>query len=142
MSQEDVEVVRRGFDAFGRGDTDTTVALLHPEIEWYVTDVFVETPVHRGREQAAAFMQEFVGAWEDFHIELDELSDLGEAVLVSGRFGGRGHSSGIEIDVARAWVLEVRDGMIWRWRSFTSRAEALEAVGSAQSGVASRERQR
>ena len=125
----DVEVVRRLFEAFGGGHTEAAAGLLHPAIEWHVTEVFVETPVHRGRERTAEFLQEFADAWEGFRIELDEISVHGRAVIVSGRLGGRARSSGIEIDAARAWVIEVRDQMIWRWRSFTSRAEALEAVG-------------
>jgi ketosteroid isomerase-like protein len=35
MSQENVEVVRDGYDAFNRGDTEASVAHLHPSIEWW-----------------------------------------------------------------------------------------------------------
>jgi ketosteroid isomerase-like protein len=34
MSQENVEVVRRGYEAFNRGDFDAAMEVVHPEIEF------------------------------------------------------------------------------------------------------------
>jgi ketosteroid isomerase-like protein len=58
MSQENVEVVRAGFEAYNRGDVDALLGLLDPQVEW--TDQFVEGGTFRGREG----VHEFLGwAW-------------------------------------------------------------------------------
>src|SRR5688572_4469078 len=129
MSRENVELVRRLFETFGRRDADAVTALLHPDVEWHVTNIFVESPVHRGRDGVVKFLEEFADSWEGIRIELEDVREDGQAVIVSGRLAGRAAASGIDIDASRAWVVELRDGLIWRWRSFTSLPDALEAVG-------------
>jgi ketosteroid isomerase-like protein len=128
MPPGNAEVVRRGFDLWARGDIEAVTELLHPDIEWYVTDVFVEAQVHRGRDRVAGFIQEFAAAWDGFRIDLDETTVHGDIVVASGRFAGRAPASGIEVEATRTWVIEVRDGMIWRWRSYVSREQALETL--------------
>ena len=129
MPLENVEIVRRLFETLSRRDAGAVAALLHPDIEWHVTDIFVETPVHRGREAVVTFLGEFADAWEGIRIELDDVREDGQAVIASGRLVGQASASGIDVDASRAWVVELRDGLVWRWRSFTSLPEALEAVG-------------
>ena len=34
MSQENVELVQRNFQAWNRGDVDAWLELAHPEVEW------------------------------------------------------------------------------------------------------------
>jgi hypothetical protein len=45
MSRENVELVRRGIDAWNRDDLDERLAGLTQEAEWHTTG-----PVYRGRE--------------------------------------------------------------------------------------------
>jgi ketosteroid isomerase-like protein len=35
MSQENVERIRRGYEAFARGDVDAVLELLHPDVDWH-----------------------------------------------------------------------------------------------------------
>ena len=34
MSEENVNIVRQGYDAFNRGDIDTVMGIMDPEIVW------------------------------------------------------------------------------------------------------------
>jgi ketosteroid isomerase-like protein len=70
--------------------------------------------------------------WDEFdnpHVELHELIVVGDRVLISATFRGRGKQSGAETswDVWGVWT--VRDGRIVRWEGFADREEALEAEG-------------
>ena len=38
MSQEDVDIVRSIYDAFGRGEVRAMMGLLHPEVEVYQSE--------------------------------------------------------------------------------------------------------
>ena len=55
--------------------------------------------------------------------------DLGDAVLVTVRYIGRGESSGLEFDQTFASLYRVRDGKAVSMRDYATRAEALEAAG-------------
>ena len=48
MSQENVEIVRRSFDAFARAGFDSVPDYFDPEIEWTTTDAFLEAATYRG----------------------------------------------------------------------------------------------
>jgi uncharacterized protein len=130
MSQENVEVVKDVFAAFNDREFDAATACFHPETE--VRPAIVGGPegvVYRGRDGVRRFFADIDTAWADFRVEPQEFRDLGSEVLVLGRAYARGRGSGIVLDEAAAWVAGMRDGEVIQFRSFTTREEALEAVG-------------
>jgi uncharacterized protein len=131
MSRENVEMARRGYEAFNRGDIDGAVADFAPDFEYVVAG---ELPgfggVARGPEGFTRFMETF---WREFgdspQIEVHELIDAGDQVFASTTLRGRGKQSGAETSMD-IWVIwTARDGMVVSAREFTSRDEALEAAG-------------
>ena len=51
MSQENVEIVRRAYEAFNASDLGTVLAILDPDIEWNASDVFFDQPrTYRDRQ--------------------------------------------------------------------------------------------
>jgi ketosteroid isomerase-like protein len=52
MSQENVEIVRRGFTAFTRRDTALFFDLLHPDVEWVPLMAALESRVYRGHVES------------------------------------------------------------------------------------------
>ena len=128
MSGGHEAVVRRLFELSARGEHEAGSLLLHPEIEWHVTDVFLEASVYRGREQVLAFNREWASSWDELAVDVDEIRVEGSTVLVAGCMRGRAAASGIEITAPRWWLLDMRDGLVWRWRSFTSEADAIAAA--------------
>jgi ketosteroid isomerase-like protein len=130
MSRENVEVVKDVFAAFRDRDFDAAAACFHPETEVHPAIVGgPEGVVYRGRDGVRQFFADVDAAWADFRIEPQEFRDLGGEVLVLGRAYARGRGSGIVLDEAAGWVAGMRDGEVIQFRSFTTQAEALEAVG-------------
>jgi ketosteroid isomerase-like protein len=133
MSQENVEVVRRVFDAVERRDSEAALALYDADFEWDFSRVpwgDVAGPgVHRGRDALPRIYREWHSAWADYEEKLEELIDAGESVVsvLTGR--GRGRASGVEVEMTVAGVWTVRDGQVIRSVWFPTREEALEAVG-------------
>src|SRR5918995_1384262 len=119
MSQENVELHRRGYDAFNRRDLDAFLALADPEIESSPVLVAVEggRPYH-GHDGTRRFWRDFFDAFPDFRVEVDEIRDLGVATV--GRARIVGHGAGSEAAVEReVWhVMEWQDQKCVRWRSF------------------------
>ena len=136
MSQENVEVVRRVFDAVERRDGAAALALYDADFEWDFSRVpwgEVAGPgVHRGRDALPRVYREWLSAWENYEEKLEELIDAGESVIsvLTGR--GRGRASGAEVEITTAGVWTVRDGKVVRSVWFPTREKALEAVGLSE----------
>ena len=137
MSQENVEIVRRVFEATARRDADAVLALYHPEVEWDVSKdgamrQMFGSDVYRGREGLQRFFHKWHEAWEDMRNEPEELIDAGDDVVVVVTDRARGRVSGAEVARTHAAVWSVRDRKVARVAWFPTRTEALEAAGLSE----------
>ena len=133
MSRENVEVVRRMYDAVVRGDTEAVIGSYDPEVEWDTTRLASEgitgSGTYRGHEGVRRFFREWNEAWEDSRFDLEELIEADQQVVSVVTRRGRGRASGVEVEAPGAVVWTIRSGKIVRVVLFATRAEALEAVG-------------
>ena len=135
MSQENVDIVRRVYDAAARRDAATVLALYDPDVELDNSPLQVVgwgAGVHRGHDGLRSFFREWHEAWEtiDYEYDYDDLIDApGEHVISFVTPRGRGRASGAEVESSLALVWTIRDGTIVRVVWFPSRGEALQAVG-------------
>jgi uncharacterized protein len=131
MSQENVEILREGFEQFARGDVESVLERLHPDVDWrpaIAPILGVETV--RGREAVREFFtRDLFEGFDEFRAEPLAYEDLGDAVLVTVRYVGRGASTGLEIDQTFASLYRLREGKTVSMRDYSTRAEALEAAG-------------
>jgi ketosteroid isomerase-like protein len=132
VSQENVEIVKRGVDAFNRRDLDGLDELSTPDCEWVPAMGAIEGEIFRGREGAETYLARLSDAWEEFRTVAEDLRDLGDHVLMLGRMEGRGKGSGVPVDTPLGQIFDVRDGKICRIRSYLDHGEALKAVGLAE----------
>jgi ketosteroid isomerase-like protein len=133
MSQENVEIVRRSFDAIGRGDIDALLELYDPEIEFKpLTGTRVETGGYRGHEGVRQYFEEADEVWDQVSPVAGEVRTTGDEVLVFGHCSIRGRASQIDTDSPCFWVITVRDGKITRHRVYGASSEALEAAGLSE----------
>jgi ketosteroid isomerase-like protein len=128
MSQENVEIVRRVYDAYLSGDFETALAMIDSEVEWDGS-VRPEGNVHRGHEGVAEALRTWTGTWESFRLEVEEIIDAGDHVVVVERQSGRGKGSGLPLAQQTFSVFTIRDGKIVRWKGFLDKEPALQAAG-------------
>jgi ketosteroid isomerase-like protein len=69
MSREDVEIVRRVYEAVARRDTATVLALYDPDVEWDFTrgplaDV-MGRGIYRGHDGLRSWFRAWYEAWEN-----------------------------------------------------------------------------
>ena len=76
MSRGNVEVVRRSFEAFQRGDYEAAMVALDPGIEYDLTH-FPDGQIYLGHDGVREAFRIWLGAWEDYRQVLDELIDVG-----------------------------------------------------------------
>jgi ketosteroid isomerase-like protein len=130
MSQENVELVRRAYEAYGRGDTDGAVADFAPDCRYTAAGTIPDrTGVFHGPEGYKKFIGWVRSEFDDVQAEIDELIDAGDAVVVGSTLRGRGRQSGAETKFTFWQVWTIQNRKFERGQGFASRDEALEAAG-------------
>jgi hypothetical protein len=87
MSQENVEIVRTGCEAWLRGDLDTMFETCKPDVEWDTTRLegWMENKVYRGQGEVRRFLEEWLASWDwESHEASFELLDKGNKSSCSG----------------------------------------------------------
>jgi ketosteroid isomerase-like protein len=128
MSQENVEVVRRSYEAYVRGDLEGALAAFDPEVEAYDHDIPDAAP-YRGFEGLLRWQADWERSWESWRWDPEEFIDAGERVVAVLRVHARGRHSGVDLERLDAAVWRLRDRKCVRLDYYGSRKQALEAVG-------------
>ena len=133
MSQENVEIVRRGYEHFNRtGEPDYSV--LDPEVVYDVSRRAFDPIVYHGHDGVREFLALIREQWATMRLEPQDFVDAGDNVVVSLRLVGVGKESGAETTANAAHLWTFRGGKIVRQTTFQTMDEALEAAGLPNSG--------
>jgi ketosteroid isomerase-like protein len=128
MSQENVELIQRMYEAFHRGDADGALTYFDPEVE-VDASVRVDEGIGHGRNAVGTMVGRWLAAWDEWREDIEEMRDLGSDVLVVSTQHGRAKGSGIEVETRYAVLYQVRGDKITRMVLYSGPAEALEAAG-------------
>ncbi len=130
MSKENVEIVRQVYECVNHRHWDRLAELLDPDVAQHGTVGGVEEgAVMRGPGEITQMYESEADAWDRQSIEPERLIDAGDRVVVFQREYQRGRSSGLELEVETAAVVDLRDGRVVRIQGYMDRAAALRAVG-------------
>ncbi len=137
MSKENVEIVRRLFDAVARRDATSIFALYDPEVQldtsrspW--TRLVGAGRVYQGHSGLRDLFSTRNDVWEDIEDICDELLAADDHVVSISTMRGRGKSSGVEVELPQYGVWRVREGKIVWVAWVESREAALEAAGLSE----------
>ena len=129
MSQENVEKVRAGYEAFSRRDLDAALADIDPEIEWHQSSAFPDARTYHGHAGVREFFEQIFQIFDESDFTPEEIIDLGDRIVVVHRFVGRGQGSRVPVEVNETSVWTLSEGRAIRQQAFVTKAEALEAAG-------------
>lgn len=130
MPSANAELIRRGYEAWNRGDVEGVLTFLDPEIEWHGYTHLPESGALADREEVRAWLERFLDAWEQLDIDVTELIEAGDKVVALVRFRGRGKGSGVQVEGGvDAHVWTVRNGQIAAVKLYQGTREGLEVVG-------------
>jgi ketosteroid isomerase-like protein len=138
MSQENVERARERYETLSRavqdGDFDRFVGdYLHPDIEWVPLEGSPDSlGIQRGHAAVKVRFAEMLEAVEEPRIEAVEFIDAGNKVVVAVRMSGRGKASGLSVEGHLFHVVTVEQDKLVRIEWYSTRDEALKAVGLAE----------
>ncbi len=131
MSDQNRQVVQRGYEARSAGRIHDWMETLDPEIEWDISGHPVEGfPLHgTGRSEFIGHVARYWSTWNDYAQDVKEMIERGDRVVVVLHEHARRRNSDadLERDVATVWTIE--DGRRVRFQAFRSREAALQAAG-------------
>jgi ketosteroid isomerase-like protein len=132
MPEENVELVRSVYTAFNglaEGGDITSYVVAHYDLGCEYEPVEEEEAI-RGHDALVRWNERWFEAWDEFHVDVDELIEADEGVVFSAiTVHGQGAGSGIRINQRFFHVFDLRNGKVLRTREYVERHEALEAVG-------------
>jgi len=121
VSESNIELARRGYDAIMRGDLDSIRELLDPDVKWHGGD---PSDGCRNRKQALHWMREARARRGSPPAELIEMVDAGDKVVViMRRIGEDGEPELV------ANITTFRDGKVIEMVHYADPEEARAAAG-------------
>ena len=128
MSEHEVRLLRGAYDAFDRGDVDGFLKGLSHDIEWRVPDVLPWGGSRHGHEGVRSFFsilaEQVEGGWGT----PEEFLDVGERIVVLGRFSGTARATGVAFETRFAHVWTLRDGVPSGFDNYLDTATVVAAL--------------
>ena len=133
MSQQNVDLMKSLYEAFGRGDVPTVLAAMDPGIVWNEAENFPyadKNPYVGPNAVVEGVFARLGGEWDGFNVALEEVLDAGDTVVSLGRYGGTYKKTGTRIHSQFAHVWRLRGGKIVKFQQYTDTLQAAKAVGA------------
>jgi ketosteroid isomerase-like protein len=139
MSEELVQLVKRGYEAWNAGDRGWVLDHMSEAVEWITPEDDPDSSTYRGY----AGVEEYWGQWRaavgQLNFLVEEMIDAGDNVVVVARRQGRGEHSGLEISDRVIQVFHFEGDRCTRVHEYYDRDAALGAVrGERTAGAAKR----
>ena len=130
MSEQQIEAVRCGIEAFNAGDAARFAEVATEDFAWYPgMPGAVGGGAYVGREGIDRYFSEVAETWERLRLESDELRGADDVVVMLGRAVGRGVGSGADVETPFGFVAEFRGARIAKVIAYLDHAETLAAAG-------------
>jgi ketosteroid isomerase-like protein len=129
VASENVEVVRRGFDALRDGGVDALIELVDLEFEITTPSSLASEPdTYRGAEGIRRWFDSFQEVMDEISIEPRSFREVGDRVVVESTLRARGRTTGLEFSQHAYQVWTLRDGKAVRLEVYPELDQALEAA--------------
>lgn len=104
----------------------------HPDVVAIPFGAMLEGKAYRGLEGVLAWWRDEIQAtWEYFEVHPQAFERVGDRMLVTGRWKAKGIASSVDLDIPASWIIEVREGQIFYWQTYTDPEQARRDIGLA-----------
>ena len=131
MSESNIELTRRGFEAFNRGDIAGLTDLFAKDVTIHSSPELPNSGDFEGHDGFLEWAQAWLEAWETFQIEMRDVTVIGDAVVASVHQVGSGRGSGLQVEMDLAYLFRFRDGKVIGFELHPDRERALKAARAA-----------
>lgn len=130
MASDNLELVKRGFDAFNQDGVEGILPLIHPEFEATTPPELASEPdTYRGHDGIRRWFDSFDEVMEEIRWEPRQFQEVDERIVVEFTLRARGKSTGLEFGQDAVMVWELRDGKAVGLRLYPTLEEARASLG-------------
>jgi ketosteroid isomerase-like protein len=129
MESENVANMRRGYEAFAKGDLKTVEQFIDPSFEIEDRVLPEGSPSERGVAALVANTAQLREVFGEARWEPQEIIDLGDRILVRVQFKGTGATTELPMDANIGNLFTLRGGRAVKLDVYRSWAEARAAAG-------------
>ncbi len=128
---DNVEIVKRSYEAFARDDLDGVLGDMHPDIEWHQAQGLPHGGFYKGLDEVRRNIFDPLDSewWDDFTATPDEFLDAGDEVVVIGRYRATAKQTGKPLDVPFVHIWTLAGEQAVRFRQFLDTAGWVAALG-------------
>jgi ketosteroid isomerase-like protein len=139
MGEAALELCKRAYHLYGRGDFDSMLKLFAEDVEVYVAPPNFESGTYQGRDAYRRLIERWGAAWSEMRIEPLSMKPVGGWVLAKVEYRGRTRDSDLEIRQT-SWELSLwRDGQIRGYEVYFDAEQGRRAFAEREAGVAAAE---
>ncbi|HTR64657.1 MAG TPA: nuclear transport factor 2 family protein [Terriglobales bacterium] len=131
--QQNLQVVKECYAAFGRGDIQSILNACSTEIEWITPgESFIPAGgTHRGRDGVGRFFQTVAQTMDFAAFEPRTYVAQGDLVVALGYYRGKDKETGKTFESDWAMLFSFRDGKVAKFQEYTNTAAIAAAHGVA-----------
>jgi ketosteroid isomerase-like protein len=126
VSQHDVSLLNRFYDALNVADVDAALELCDSEVEVYMPSNVVAAVPPRGHRDVGRYLRGWFDSWHVYRPEPEAFVAAGDRVVALVKLRARGKGSRFEIEEQMADVFEFDGGKISKLRMYVQRDTALQ----------------
>ena len=105
-AQENGELVRNGYEAFGKGDLETVAKIFSPEIRWNISGRNEISGTYNGQEETFAFFGRLMELTDfTFSVSIHDLLASDDHVVVLVKESATRNGKTLEADDVHVWHL-------------------------------------
>ncbi|MEO8967320.1 MAG: nuclear transport factor 2 family protein [Solirubrobacteraceae bacterium] len=129
-----LEILKGGYEAFGRGDVPAVLGIFDSNIEWREAEGNPYKPDGQPWVGGDAILQNLFmklpAEWDGFTATANEFYDAGDSIAVEGRYSGAFKATGKSMDAQFCHVWKFRDGKVTSFQQYLDTAQWQEAMGT------------
>jgi ketosteroid isomerase-like protein len=132
MAETRTELVRRGYDAWNKGDRSWVLEHMSEDVEWVTPPEDPDPGTYRGYGGVEKFWSQWRAAVGQLNFQVEDIFESGDEVVVTALRSGRGEHSGLEVSDRVMQIFTFEGDKCVRVREFYDRAAALRSVGAEE----------
>jgi ketosteroid isomerase-like protein len=134
IEQQNIEVLKRAYEAFGRVDMDAVLAVFDENVEWFSPGPadLPTSGTRRGRREVADFFKVLDEVFEYERFQPKKFVANGDDVVVLGEETFRIRATGKKLTCEWAQVCEMRSGKVTRFHEYIDLSAVVEEMRKAK----------
>jgi hypothetical protein len=130
---DNVGLLKSLYEAFGRGDIQTVLGTMSPDIKWHEAEGNPYRPSGEAWVGPEAVLNNLFmklgGEWDGFTVHPTSFHGAGDSVIVEARYTGTYRPTGKSMDAQACHVWDVRDGKVSRFQQYLDTAKIQDVMG-------------